>query len=100
MARPGLELPAVAGAIEHEEPGRRKADAAAPAAGEAAMRLLDKIVEIALPAMIEVAEDDQPAAMVHADTVSKVDSSHAPETTIRRPGARAQTQAQTSSPAE
>src|SRR5947207_12387564 len=100
MARPGLELPAVAGAVEHEEPDGRKADAAAPGEGEAAMRFLDKIVEIALPAMIEVAEEDQPAAIVHEDPVSKVDRSHAPEITIRRGGAHDQTQAQMSRPEE
>src|ERR1700712_4165060 len=46
MPRPGLELASMTGAVEHQKAGRRKSDAAAPCERQAAMRLLDKIVEI------------------------------------------------------
>src|SRR5437868_1057170 len=64
VARPLLELAAMAGAVEDEEARGRKADAAAPRQRQSTMCLLDEVVEIAVPALIEVGEEDQPAAVV------------------------------------
>jgi hypothetical protein len=82
MARPVLELEAVARAIEHEEARRREAHAAAPGEGEAAMRLLDEIVEIGLPAMVEIAEEHQPAAIVDERPMGEMNGAHAAEIAV------------------
>ena len=84
VAGPRLELAAVARAVEHQEAGRREADAAAPGEREAAMRLLDEIVEVAFPAMIEVAEEHQSTAVVHERPVGEMNRAHAAEIAVRR----------------
>ena len=91
---PRLELPAVARAVEHEEAGRRKADAAAPGERQSAMRLLDEVVEVAFPAMIEVAEEHQAAAIVHEGPVGEMDRAHAAEIAVRRDDPEHQAEAQ------
>src|SRR5438874_1473564 len=77
VPRPGLELTAMAGAIEHQKAGWWEAHSAAPRQGQAPMRLLDKIVEIAVPAVIEIAEEQQAAAVVQECPMGKVDRAHA-----------------------
>ena|SRR5437764_3324971 len=97
MTCPSLELPAVAGAVEHEKPRGWKADTAAPGESEAAVRL-DKVVEIALPVVIEVAEEHQPAAVADEGPMRKVNRPHASQITIRGGGANEETEPQVPCP--
>src|SRR6478672_5256713 len=84
VARPGLELAAVTRAVEHQEASWWKADTAAPRECQSTMRLLDEVVEITVPAVVEVREEHQPAAIVHKRPMGEVNRAHATEVSVGR----------------
>src|SRR5215813_10949999 len=94
VARPGFEFPAVAGAVEHEKSGRWESDTAAPREREAAVGLLDEVVEITFPAMVEVAEEHQPTAVVHERPMREVYGAHAAQVAVRGHDAQDEAEAQ------
>ena len=62
------------------------------------MSLLDEIVEIAVPAVIEVAEEHQAAAVVHESPMGEVHGAHAAEIPVGRNDAEHQSQTQMAGP--
>src|SRR6476659_8246468 len=46
------------------------------------MRLLDEVIQIAFTTAVEVAEENQPAAIAHNGPMREVDGAHAGEITI------------------
>ena len=46
--------------------------------------LLDEVVEVGVPAVVEVAEEQQAAAVVDERPMCEVDGSHAAEVAVRR----------------
>src|SRR4051794_33210739 len=84
MARPCLELAAMTCAVHDKKPSRGETDAAPPCKGQAAMCFLDEIIEIAVPAIVEVREEHQPTSIVDEGPMGEVNRAHAAEIAVRR----------------
>src|SRR3982751_754396 len=82
--RPVLELSAVTRPVKDEKARRREPDAAAPGQRQTSVRLLDEIVEIAAPAMVEIAEEQQTASVVQESPMREMHGAHAAEIAIAR----------------
>ena len=74
IARDSLKSRAVTGAAVDEPFGARKIDGIAPDRGQAYTGFVDEVVQIIFPAAVEVAEEEQPPAIVDDGPVGKVNA--------------------------
>ena len=82
-AGPGFERVAVGGAVSDEPTRARETGTVRPHRGQATVRLLDEVVEVALPAPVEVREEQQVPAAVDHRPMREVDRRQLPEATLR-----------------